>query len=359
MTSQRRQFLGLCGAVGVGALAGCSSTSTETTATGEGTATGTPQPTPDPAPQWEKTYGTDDGTDALFAAVDGVDGGHLFAGGSSSETSGDSFDEWVLKLDSEGVREWERVPTDDSGTNILTTATPVSDGYVVGGFSAEQGYDARMRKFGTDGADLWDRTFENRQGWTVMPADDGYVIAGAVIRRDPDVWIQAVDSDGSDRWSAAIDGGGSEVALGGERVSDGYLLCGYSTTADGARGYLLEVDSGGSERWSETVTVDGEAEFQDIVAVDDGYVAVGVTYEGPDDGTTDDAGLVVKVDDGGSVQWSTTIEKRDGGRFEAVTTGADGRLYAVGDLGSDTTEGLDSGWVAELDSGGSEVASTT
>jgi len=323
--------------------------------------TATPETTPDSAPQWNRTYGTDDGGDALFGAAEGIDGGHFVVGGSTAATGGDEFDEWALKLDSDGETEWDRVPTDDEGTNILTSATAVSDGYVVSGFSSDQEtvYDARLRKFGPDGEDLWDRTFERHQGFTVLPADDdGYVVAGAVIERDPDAWLQAVDSDGSDRWSETIDDGGNEVIFGGERVDDGYLFSGYSTTEDTTRGYLLKADARGSKRWSETFTVDGNAELNAVVAVDDGYVAVGVTYEGSEDGTTDDAGLVIKVDEDGSKQWSTTIDASDGGRLEGIVRGADDNLYAAGDRGADTVESSDSGWVVELDSGGSEVDST-
>jgi len=357
MTTQRRRFLRLCGAVGVGTLAGCSTTSTDTPTGNEGTATAE-QP-PDPTPQWNRTYGTGDGNHALFAAVDGVDGGHFFAGGSTSATGGDSFDEWVLKLDSAGEQAWERVPTDDEGTNVLTTATAVSDGYVVGGFSTDEGtvYDARMRKFGADGTDEWDRTFERRQGWTVLPGiDDGYLLAGTTIERNPDAWIQTVDSDGNERWSATVDDGDREVVFGGEAVGDGYVFAGYSSADSGPRGYLLDVDTDGSKRWSELVTGEEQAELKDVVAVEGGYIAAGVTYVGVEnDGTAADDGLVVKVDEGGSVQWSRTVAERDGGRFESIVA-SDGSLYAVGEYG--TGDARD-GWVVELDSSGEELASTT
>src|SRR6056297_1750458 len=116
MTSQRRQFLRLCGVVGIGALAGCTDTSTESpTGTAETTATGTTtqETTPDPAPQWNRTYGTGDGNDALFGAAEGIDGGHFVVGGSTAATGGEEFDEWAVKLDSEGETEWDRVSTDD------------------------------------------------------------------------------------------------------------------------------------------------------------------------------------------------------------------------------------------------------
>lgn len=362
MADSRRRFLRLCGVCGIGALAGCADSSPETpTATG---ATPTDGPPPEAVAEWARSYGTSDGNDALFAAADGVGGGHFFAGGSTAETGGEDYDEWVLKLDSEGNREWEQVLTDDEGTNLLTSALSVGDGYVVGGFSANEdgSSDARVRKFGTEGTAQWDRTYAGSQGWTVVPGvDDGSLVAGTALGSNPDAWMQAVDADGTDRWSATVDGGGGEVLFGGETVADGYVFAGYSATGDGDRGYLVKVDTDGAEQWSATVTGDEMAKLEDVVPVDGGYVAAGVTWSGAgDDGTDADDGLLVKVDDSGARQWSTTVDNDRGDLLEAVTPGADGSLYAVGRTGFDATGTTQpDGLVVEFDGGGSELGSRT
>ncbi|MCZ4317926.1 T9SS type A sorting domain-containing protein [Aequorivita viscosa] len=90
---------------------------------------------------WEKTYGGDGG-DLFKNVIITSDGGYMALGSSMSDASGDkteggrgSWDYWVLKLNADGIVEWDKTlggSADDFVYNIIQTQ---DNGYIVTGDS--------------------------------------------------------------------------------------------------------------------------------------------------------------------------------------------------------------------------------
>jgi hypothetical protein len=91
--------------------------------------------------QWERTFGgTND--ENLYDLRQTTDGGYLLAGQSSSGPSGNktatnygAADYWLIKLDASGNKVWEQAYGGDSIDNCYTVRETKDGGYIVGGSS--------------------------------------------------------------------------------------------------------------------------------------------------------------------------------------------------------------------------------
>lgn len=148
---------------------------------------------------WEKGYGGNDSDDFSSLALTS-DGGFIAAGNSFSGISGDkseavkgaSQDYWVIKLDGDGVKQWDRtIGSNDS--DELSTVIQLSDGsYILGGSSLGAGIDKTesgkgwrdywIVKLASNGTKVWDKSFggDLNDGLTIMlnTSDNGFALAG-------------------------------------------------------------------------------------------------------------------------------------------------------------------------------------
>ncbi|NML65443.1 hypothetical protein HHL22_09525 [Hymenobacter sp. RP-2-7] len=156
--------------------------------------------------QWDRTYGGR--SDEFLAAIQPTpDGGYLLGGTSESDMSGDksepylgnSGDYWLIKVDAQGRKQWDRTiggTSYDQLTDVLLTP----DGhYLLGGFSwsgisgnhseANRGHeDAWVVQVDAQGKVEWDRTFgSSRSDWLsslVLTAANKLVIGGFTDSED-------------------------------------------------------------------------------------------------------------------------------------------------------------------------------
>ncbi len=70
--------------------------------------------TPPLPKQWDKRFGGTD-YDYLYSVQQTTDGGYILGGGSSSGISGDkteasrgNYDYWVVKIDANGTKQWDK-----------------------------------------------------------------------------------------------------------------------------------------------------------------------------------------------------------------------------------------------------------
>jgi len=94
-----------------------------------------------PAIEWEKSYGEslDDAVGSIYQTSDGgyIVGGSTWSGSgiNKSETSRGGQDIWIIKLNTNGVKEWEKT-FGSSGDDGLNSIQQTSDGgYILGGSS--------------------------------------------------------------------------------------------------------------------------------------------------------------------------------------------------------------------------------
>ncbi len=109
---------------------------------------------------WDRTLGGA-GTDMAFTVQQTADRGYIIGGlsdtginGDKSQASRGSFDFWVVKLDSMGIKVWDRT-FGGSGNDQLFSLQQTSDGgYILGGWS-ESGISGDKTEANRGSSDYW------------------------------------------------------------------------------------------------------------------------------------------------------------------------------------------------------------
>ncbi|MFN7708504.1 MAG: hypothetical protein ACK5QE_07575 [Sphingobacteriia bacterium] len=195
-----------------------------------------------PTVQWDKTLGGS-GDDVLYSLQQTMDGGYILGGGSlsdadiaggKSENSRGDFDYWVVKLDANGKKEWDKT-LGGSGEDVMNSLQQTADGgYILGGSSWSD-------------ADIVGGKSENSRG-------------------DYDYWIVKLDAAGNKQWDKTLGGSGEDVMnslqqtldggyiLGGGSLSDADIAGGKSEKSRGERDYwVVKLDANGNKQWDKTL----------------------------------------------------------------------------------------------------------
>lgn len=363
-----------------------------------------------PQKQWDKRFGGNASDDGAVADQT-RDGGCILAGDSASGVSGDrtensrgDYDLWILKVDGNGTKQWDK-RFGGSSYDYCGDVRQTSDGgYILGGDSASgTGGDKTQSSRGcTDiwvlridgnGNKQWDKRFGGSSydycGKVRQTSDGGYILAGSSLsgaggdktqasRGGADYWIVKVDSNGSKQWDKRFGGDADDYLQDIYITSDyGYLLVGNSKSGatgdktENSRGnidfWIVKVDSYGSKQWDRRfggIGVDVCSAVEQ--ATDGGFVLVGGTSS-PVDGDVTQPGRgssdywMLKVDSNGNKQW----DRRFGGSGvddgRDVQRTSDGGYILVGESGSgvsgDKTEdcrGYYDYWMVKTDGNGNK-----
>ena len=186
---------------------------------------------------WQHSYGGDL-IDNCRSITTTTDGGYIMAGYSSSGVNGDKtepssgacwncFDYWVIKVDANGVLEWDRTINADGWDEGGAVLQSLDGGYLVGGFSnssmAEDksedslgDMDFWIVKLDASGSQVWDQTYGGAasdflQDMIATP-DSGYVLAGSTSSNMGG--DRTTDTNGgSDYWVIRIDSLGNTLLM--------------------------------------------------------------------------------------------------------------------------------------------------
>jgi WD40 repeat protein len=210
--------------------------------------------------QWEKTFGGED-DDEANAVVQTPDGGYLIVGGTKSFGAG--WDVYVLKLDKNGKKQWEKTfggEYDDWANAVVQTQ---DGGYLIVGttrFFEVGAEDVYVLKLDKNGKKQWEKAFDGKYGdranAVVQTQDGGYLIVGATGLiafservRDPDVHVLKLDKNGKKQWENAFGGAKGDLANAVIQTQDGgYLIFGgtWSFGAGGSDVYIIFLDKSGN-----------------------------------------------------------------------------------------------------------------
>ncbi|MFE3845305.1 hypothetical protein ACFL1L_00395 [Thermoplasmatota archaeon] len=236
---------------------------------------------------WYETFGGA-GNDGFYAVLQAHDGGYIVAGFTNSYGEG-SYDAWLVKTDSEGVKEWEKTfgGTDDDRFSFI------------------------------------------------QKIPEGYIIVG---RNNDDIWMVKINENGEIVWDYTYGGSKSDLAWGVWQTQDeGFIISGDTesfTSLDTSQMWIIKTDENGIEQWNNTY---GEDEYfsegKKVIQTDDrGYILIGSTWlldEWCDI-------LIIKIDANGNIEWekklelelasvSISIERRSNGNF--LISGSVGELF--------------------------------
>ncbi|MHA4737072.1 T9SS type A sorting domain-containing protein [Dyadobacter sp. MSC1_007] len=320
-----------------------------------------------PIKLWDKTIGGNSFEDDPKVTPTS-DGGYIVGGSSVSNASGEksenskgSADYWVVKLNSSGVKQWDKT-IGGSGADFLSDIQQTSDGgYILAGSSQSSasgdksensmGQDAWVVKLSANGSIEWENTLGGSSGESMseirQTTDGGYIfisdtysgISGdktEASRGEFDLWIVKLNTDGSKVWDRTY--GGSSYEMGGSisLTSDGgYILGG--TSGSGISGdktqanfgssdyWILKLSSSGIKEWDRSFGGDNSDSFRCIVQTPSGdYLAAGDSYSDVSGNKTAlDVGessvdfWVVKIDGNGNKIWDKTYGR---GRYDQLTS---------------------------------------
>jgi hypothetical protein len=255
--------------------------------------------------EWNKTIGGG-GTEYIDNIVQTTDGGYMLAGSSSSNASGEKtedsrgdFDYWVVKLDKNGNKVWDKTMGGNSWEFCSPIINTKDGGVLVGGFSV---------------SDISGEKSENSRG-------------------DADYWIVKLNKDGQIEWDKTIGGDQGDFCHVELQTDDGgYVLAGVSLSntagekTENSRGgfdfWLVGLDKNGNKVWDKTIGgSDNEGDVWSFQKTEDnGYILEGFSISGISGEKTEECRgdfdyWVVKLDKNYNIQWDKTI---GGAGFESV-----------------------------------------
>ena len=242
--------------------------------------------------QWDSRFGGT-GDDILSYVYQTKDSGYLLVGESDSPISGDktqdsyggSNDGWVVKIDVNGNKQWDKRFGGLSDDNFDAAVQTKDGGYLIGGSTnSDSGYDISEPSWGSY-----------------------------------DYWVVKIDSMGNKQWDERYGGTGSDglgtiiscidgsYTLGGQSQSDS---SGDKTTSDTPL-WIVKIDSTGNKLWDNAFGY-ADIYYCLIQSFDKGFVISGTSSSNiADDKTENNLGneqtWIVKTDSGGRKQWDKTI----------------------------------------------------
>jgi len=211
---------------------------------------------------WSKSYGGVN-ADAGRAICETTDGGFIIAGFTYSLGQGYA-DAYVLKVDAQGVREWEKTFGGSNWDYAYDVIQTQDGGFVLAGYTASFGAgskDVYAIKLGATGELQWEKTFGGAAidvGKSVCELTDrSLLITGYTASYgagEEDVYAIKLNSDGDELWSKTYGRGRSEMGAACRCTADGNVVIAGSTgTEPFSSGnmdyYLMKIDPAGNLIW--------------------------------------------------------------------------------------------------------------
>jgi len=276
--------------------------------------------------------------DQAYSVVQTWDKGYI-VGGTIQWKDYRSTDWWILKLNSQGEKEWERVYGGDK-PQLLSLLVATEDGKYIGGGSAWHtnlgGYVPLLVKFDKDGTPLWEKTYALWADYNcvrVQPTRDGgfIVVLYPLTRAGTDIVVK-MDEKGEILWyhKAFRVGDISEA-------SDGSYI---EVTHDGNGIQVNRLDSQGNMKWQKSFSVKGKSMKVLIGEEDVSQIIVSVSDQF--------LWMVTLFKDGNILNTLTTDRLKINGIIHEVKRLSKGGWLMVGETRGEDTDV----WIARFDEKG-------
>ncbi|MBN1322742.1 MAG: hypothetical protein JW986_01905 [Methanotrichaceae archaeon] len=233
--------------------------------------------------EWERLCGgfvTSDGFGG-WAVDEASSGGYIAAGYSPGLLGRDVY---LVKVDARGEPEWERTlggPEDDMAFSVIATS---DGGFLAGGYTTAEGQDeAYLAKVGPTGETIWERSIDwmdESAALAMIEVESGYVISGRREKSpgDQDVLLMEVGPAGEVIWERSLGGSGDQAGLGLRRDGDGgYIVAGRSIANGCEDMFLLKTDEEGNLAWQGLYGGPGSEVATAIELAENGYIVAGMT----------------------------------------------------------------------------------
>ncbi len=188
--------------------------------------------------QWEKNFG---GTlnEYGMCIKESCEGCFIIVGAKDAPSSHDT-DLWLLKLDTTGEVVWEKTYGgfgDDWGGSVISTD---DNGYIICGDTSTfgcGGFDVWLLRINSDGMVEWDECYgdasHHETGYAVQKTHDGgYIITGSITSLssgDSDILLIKTNSFGELEWNMTFAGNESDIGYCVDATEDGgYIITGFT-----------------------------------------------------------------------------------------------------------------------------------
>lgn len=309
--------------------------------------------------QWDITLGGTD-NDFYYNAIATSDGGYLVTGSTNSPVSGNltqpshgMADMWVVKLDGNGLIQWQKRFGGDSVEAGSSAMELASGGYLIGGHTnSSQGQDVSDPPFGSfdlwlvrldaNGNKIWDKRYGGSSDESlsnILPAPGNqFMLMGATtspvsgVKTQPnyvngiaDIWFVRTDSSGNKLSDDIIGSLESDYAAHAIYTMDGnYLMACMNFAGIGGdkteTGYgvddfwLIKLDTSLNHIWDHSIGGwDNEGDGTFLSELQDGsYLLSGTSYSPPGFWKSEanigpEATWTIKLDAQGNKVWDKTI----------------------------------------------------
>jgi len=271
---------------------------------------------------WRKKYGGSGG-ELLRDMIQTSDGGYVMLGISNSNDGDVGFhyggqfnsDIWVLKLDSNGTKEWSTVLGGTSDEEAYSVLPRAAGGYYVLGGSGSGDFDCSgnhgqwdvfLARLDDTGGKVWTKCFGgsnydgSEKGWLTEDGKGGVYFTSDVNSNDGDVsgylgngdfWVVNVDSNGGIVWNKCYGGANYESPKTICRATDGSLwIAGFSKSNGSTDGhvyaaygkedaFVVHIDSMGNFLSSRVLGTPERDEVAVLHPLPGGLIFVGGTYD--------------------------------------------------------------------------------
>jgi hypothetical protein len=188
---------------------------------------------------WWQTFGGPD-TDIGYCVQQTTDWGFVISGYSRSFGG-----LWLIKLDSLGHKEWDRIYEDGTGNSVRQTS---DSGYIIAG-------STKIIKTDVNGDTLWTRPYASR--CVQQTNDGGYILLSG---QSGSTGLLKLDENGDSLWKHVYPqmGNNGDLSKFVEQTNDnGYIVTGFANYFDtlwGAKNvlFLIKTDSLGDTSWIKT-----------------------------------------------------------------------------------------------------------
>jgi hypothetical protein len=310
--------------------------------------------------QWQKCLGGS-GVDIAYAVQQTVDGGYIVAGWTTSfdgdvtghhgNTVYPSGDCWLIKLDSNGNKMWQKClgGSYDDGANAVQQTS--DGGYILAGYTQSNDGDVAgnhgnppfpltndywVVKLKANGDIDWQKCLGGSgmdEAYAIQQTSDGgYIVAGHTASNDGDVtgyhgsggnddyWVVKLKANGDIDWRKCLGGSGDDGANAVKQTPDGgYIVAGQTMSNDGDLignhgGYdygVVKLKANGDIEWAKCLGGSGNDIANAVQQTSDGgYIMAGFTLSNNGDVSGNHGGFdywVVKLKANGDIDWQKCL----------------------------------------------------
>lgn len=288
---------------------------------------------------FEKIFGGKEND--IAKSVVATDDGYLIAGKTNSFTKYRNYDAYLIKLDKNGNKLWEKQygGEDDEEINDIL---PYGKDFLIFGSTETYGNERLsyyLSKLDNKGEIDWSHAFYTNEDdefhGTALTVDGEDIVFGGTQRHlkffsaEVEPQFFKVNKALEREWRGYYGGEDEDYANAIINTGDGYLMVGTSESFSEKDfdGYVVKIDKNGKKLWYNIFGGEDDDIAHDVIATKDGYLIVG---------STDSFDLhykdvyIVKIDKEGKILWQKTYGGEQDEEGYAITAGVDGGYVITG-----------------------------